>query len=591
VILADPGTLGTGHVKRRTPSSKGGEPEKGEPKNKDKNVPPTESAPNVDKVLAMRQAILELRDNLIFSERRSGISHLTDNYYEILPDGTYMKMPVRQESNGVQCVPNYKQISYGWFWSGGGTNGLGGHNFDPINGMQDLDDNYASWADFSYTLATTSSNWAYHHLGRIWHAIENNIRSHKNISAADIVKMVKALGGYVDMALGILFYTSYYHAHLDGYINKALAGILATSEGSPMFTTKDELRTQIIRVIQENWFPWPFFNFWKDRFTNVLSMQMDWYKYMLFIPYDDNKYVGGLARIFDGFIDDAELVHPETYLREEGLFDLFRDNLAPLIWGIGDRFSMWTGINPEDYLKNIGFRPVEYNAVKLQFIRKGYFLWPFDETLGVGQDKAPQDLDDNSLSLPDYFYGYGYVAGNDFDQPGQTIFVYPDAYLIDRHNRNCCVSPYLDMEYWGSFGVQSHMGSDPAPSHGFGQTLRGSLDYAGETFSDLDYDEFIAFFPDMFLRCTELETIKPDPDIHLQEAMGATTPKHQDLVGMLDPFVLPFRMPPFRWCYPEIAGVRRKMDWQYCTFLGLKLDDIEIFKQQRALPRSAENQA
>jgi hypothetical protein len=577
--MADKGTLGTGHTKERDVEEKQSE---------------DDNSGSVD-VVGKMQNILVLRDLLLFSERKTGIPSKTADFYEYTP--IYAKMPVRVESVGVQPVPNHKQISFGWFWTPTGTGSVTAptHHDDPITGVQDFETVLDDWCDLSYDPSSiwSGSGWASSHAGRIFHTIDNNVRSHKHISLTDMQTMVKALIGYIEMALAVMWFTSYFRCRLDGYLNQAVSRILISDGGSQMFVNKDAIMSQIGRVFAENWFPYPVFDFWKDRFMSVYSQQFDWYKYLLYIPYDKYRYLGGLARIFDAWLDDTvdlEMYHPETFLREEGLFDLFRDNFLPLLWGIGANFTKWVGVDVFNYLKNINFKPLKHNAVELQFIQKAFWLWPFDEAYGIGLDHLPQNWDDDDIGLVDWYMGDGYQAAEDWEQPGQTIYVYPDAYLFDRFGRQIVHSPWLDLEMWCGNQISNYWSDEHQPAeHGIARTLRGQLNYEGTSFSELDYDEVITYFPDLFFRCTELETIKPDPDIDIITSIDGT-PRFLDLIKYHDVFCVPYRQPPARWYMTNISGVRRKLKKFYSGFLGLTLDDIEIYKQQRELPRHSGSQ-
>jgi hypothetical protein len=525
---------------------------------------------------------LMLRDVLLYMERKSGIPTDTDNYYEFSAKGNACKIPVRVESIGVQAVPNSHYVSFGSPWAVGGTTTI---TYDPITGDQDAEDNYVNLGPLDYSFSPSNINWFYTVIGQMWHVLENNIRSHKNIDDDTMKLFAKALGAYLDMAYAAMIFTSYYANHLDGYMNRALSNMYADDGQSvSLFYTRDELRTRLIQNIMENFFPLPMFDFWLYRYSSCLPRQVNWNKFMLFIPFDDVRYHHSLLRFFDGYDENGDnWVHPETFLRAEGVWDVFYNNFLPLLWGLGHQQERFRGIQFEDYLKSIGWRPLDYSAVRLQYIQKGFHLHPFDETLGVGQDKLLQNLDDDDLTLLDFFYGHGYQSNQHWNEPGRTFFLYPDAFRVT--NREMPIaSPWLDLILLSNYASQWNYtaGNKAAVGHGKARTLRGSLNYAGDTFSDLSYEVYYWLFQDTVNRTHELETIKPDPDIEFDIADAG------NLLAQDQAFCVPFRMPPARWMIPNSSsGTRRKLDINWSIFFQLQLDDVEIFKQQRALPRTA----
>jgi hypothetical protein len=409
----------------------------------------------------------------------------------------------------------------------------------------------------------------------MYHAIENNIRANNTISAANMIKMVKALVAYDEIARAIMLFLAYYNCRIDGQLNYILGKILSSSGGSAMFSSRDDLLGQIKASIQEQFFPVKFFDFWKDRQHQCFSLQAPWYKYLLFIPRAPLTYRAGLARLFDGWISTYNYKHPETYLKEEGLWNSFVTDLVPNIFN-KTNFQGYIGHDPENYLQQIGWTPVSYDHIQIEWILNKFWLHPFDETLGIGQYKLPKHGTTDTVTTMNKYYW----DGNDNTAKGNVFYLGQDAYV---DGPKVMYSPWLDpVQFVGV--AENYESNDDTADYLASQTVSGTLSYDGNTYTALSYNEWMALFKKLALEFQDFELAEPDPDININAQIASDGYTVNWMIHHLyrDHFKFPFKMPDRHWYWNP-----RKLRVQYSLFLNVNLDDVELYKIQR--PRDAAN--
>ena len=485
-----------------------------------------------------------------------------------------MKVPVRAQTITSQPLLQQKLINFGLEW------GIDGTVTTPIDPMTGIAVSSASFAALSYDPSTPWQGADHYlsHGGRMYHVIENNIRANNTISAANMVKMVKALVAYDEIAQAVMLYLTYYNCRIDGHLNYILANILSSSSGDPMFSSRDDLLGQIIANIQESFFPYKFFDFWKDRSHQAFSLQAPWYKYGLFIPNDLFHYRLGLTRLFDAFTTTQQHTHPETYLKAEGLWNSFVTDLVPLLFN-KTGYQTYIGGNPVTYLQNIGWTPISYDHVQIEWLKNKFWLHPFDELLGIGQHELPKHgISDVVTSMNVYYW-----TSNAMSATGKVFYIGQDAYLEDGGNNSVLKSPWLDPVRFVGI-ARNYDAADDAANYRDAQTISGGINYVGDTYDDLSYNEWLALFKRLAFGFQDFELAEPDPDINVnaQIATDGYTVNWMEHMLYREPFKFPFTMPDRHWYWNT-----RKLDKMYSIFLNIMMDDVELYKLQR--PRDAAN--
>ena len=518
--------------------------------------------------------IWTLRNLLSFLEKGTEVSSISQNFYEFSADGCHMKVPVRAQTITSQPLLQQKIINFGLDW------GYDGTITTPIDPFVGLSINTSTFAELSYDSSTPwqGVNHFLSHGGRMYHVIENNIRANNTISAADMLKMVMALLAYDEIARSIMLFLTYYNCRLDGNLNLTLSTILSSSGGDPMFSSRDDLLGQIIANVQESFFPYKFFDFWKNRSYQAFSIQAPWYKYGLFVPNDQMHYKAGMTRLFDAFISTQQYTHPETFLKTEGLWNSFVTDLVPLLFNkVG--YQTYIGGNPVSYLQNIGWTPISYDHVQIEWILNKFWLHPFDEYLGIGQNELPKHgVTDAVTNMNAYYWN-----GSTLSSTGRVFYLGQDAYLEDNGSNSVIQSPWLDpVRFVGV--ARNYEAANDACNDFDGQTVKGGLNYVGDTYTDLSYGEWMALFKRLAFGFQDFELAEPDPDININAQIATDGFSVNWMEHMLyrDVFKFPFTMPDRHWYFSP-----KKLDKMYSMFLNLQRDDVELYKLQR--PRDAAN--
>ena len=519
-------------------------------------------------------SIWTLRNLLSFLEKGTEVSSVSQNFYEYTSDGCHMKVPVRAQTITSQPLLQQKIINFGLEW------GVDGTITTPICPITGLTLSTSGFAALSYDPSTPwqGSDHYLSHGGRMYHVIENNIRANNTISAANMVKMVKALVAYDEIARAVMLYLTYYNCRLDGHLNLILGAVLSSSEGDPMFSSRDDMLGQIIANIQESFFPYKFFDFWKERSHQAFSLQAPWYKYGLFVPINTWAYKMGIARLFDAFISDQQYTHPETYLKAEGLWNSFVTDLVPLLFNKTGHQS-YIGGNPVTYLQQIGWTPISYDHVQIEFLLNKFWTHPFDELLGIGQHELPKHgVTDVVTNMNAYYW-----TGSLMSSTGKVFYIGQDAYLEDNGNNSVIKSPWLDPIRFVGIS-RNYEAANDACVQGIGQTVSGALNYGGSEYSDLSYGEWLALFKRLAFGFQDFELAEPDPDININAQIATDGFSVNWMEHMLyrDAFKFPFTMPDRHWYWNP-----KKINNMYSLFLNIQRDDVELYKLQR--PRDAGN--
>lgn len=511
--------------------------------------------------------IWQLRNLLTFLEKGTEVSSISTDFFEYSQDGCHMKVPVRAESIAPQPLHGQRILHFGLEW---GFDGVVTSPIDPITGIAI---NISTYKGLTYDPSTPwqGADWYYSHGGRMYHALENNIRSNNTISAANRLKLVKALVAYDTIARAVMLFLTAYHCRIDGLLNWILEIILSSSGGSVMFASRDDLLGQIIASFQEQFFPYPFFDFWKNRSHNAYSLQAPWYKYLLMVPLDTNTFRSGLTMLFDAWNTTNQMKHPETYLKEEGLWRQFCTDLVPLLWS-KQPHTAYIGGNPVEYLMQIGWAPISYDHVEIEFLLNKFWVHPFDETLGIGQYKLPKHgVTDIVTTMGAYYW--------DSNGKGNTFYIGKDAFLEDMKPEGVIRSPWLDpVRFVGV--LRNYDSNDDGCDQCGGQTISGNWNYAGSDLADISYNEWMVLFRKLAFEFQDFELVEPDPDININAQIAADgyDVNWMELMLYRDTFKFPFKMPDYHWYFEK-----RKIHKLYANFLNLQLDDVEIYKVQRPL--------
>lgn len=513
-------------------------------------------------------AIMRLRNILEFVEKNTGVASTSMNFYEYTDDGCHQKVPVRAETVAPQPIPDKRVLHFGLEMSFDGTITT---PIDPITGIAY---SASSYKGFTYdpTSVWQTGDWYKSHGGRIYFALINNIRANNTFTEAELVKIVKALIGYDDIFRSLMLFYTYYNVKSDGWLNYILDTILSSSGGSSMFNTRDDLRGQIIAAFQEQFMPVPMMKFWVKRRYNAFSTQYPWYKYTLLLPSSTYQYYQGIARLFDAYVTTNNWMHPETYLRNEGLWNRFCTDLVPLLFD-QKTWKSYIGFNPEEVLASFGWLPLSYDHVQIEYLFNKFFCHPFDEYLGLGPHELPFDVKSGARCTGSLYYWD--AAGN-----GQEFYLGPDAYM----GTLAVYSPWLDFVNFVGV-IENYGANDDACNSNAGQVLRGGISWAGVV-EPLEYDEFFTLFKRLAFRFQgDFELQQPDPDIAIYDEITAADAKFDLMMLYKDHFKYPFRMPDKHWYYET-----KHMHRMYVRFLGLTWNDIEIYKLQRPRDWESTNQ-
>jgi hypothetical protein len=514
-----------------------------------------------------------LRNLLSFIEKGTEVSSVSTDFYKMTMDGVHNQVPVRSEVITSQPLPQQQIIHFGLEW------GYDGTITTPIDPMMGVARVAATHAALTYDPSTEwqGEDFYLSHGGRMYHALMNNIRANNTISSANMLKLVKALVAYDEIARAIMLFNAYYHCRLDGQMNRIVSMILSSSGGSNMFSSRDDLLSQIIANVSENFFPFKFFDFWKNRSHQCFSLQAPWYKYELFVPTCDQAYISGLARLFDAYISTTQYIHPKTYLQSEGLWNIFLTDLVPLLWAKVPHHQ-YIGYSPVDYLARIGWTPLSYDHVQIEYILNKFFTHPFTETLGIGRNKLPKHgVTDTTTTMNLYYWD-----GNTLSATGKVFYLGQDAYI---EGPSVAYSPWLDpIRFVGI--AQNYDANNDACHYLNGQNIIGNINYVGDTWTELSYGEWLGLFKRLAFGFQDFELAEPDPDININaqivtDGFGVNWMEH---MLYRDHFKFPFKMPDRHWYWNP-----HQLHKQYAAFLNLKMDDIELYDRQQ--PIDAGNQS
>lgn len=512
----------------------------------------------IDKPSGGSMTLLDICDQLVFTQGKTLVPSGTDNYFEYSPDGCFGKVPVRQECIAAQPEPNNHYMAWGWDWSYDGTITT---PIDPITGIAY---STTSYKDLSYDPSSNwqDSNWWKSHGGRLYFVLTNYIRANQTFSAADIIKIVKAILRYERIGIAVAGLLTYFDMNLwagiEDYVRKL---VLASSGGSALFASLTDMIGKISKSFQEQVFLWPTLKFWIPRGITAYAQQYPHVKYLMFVPILGSIMCKEMiASYFDAFISTNQWTHPQTYLQANNLWDDFRDKFLPIIWGKQD-YNAYKYRDLRAELTAIGWSPLRYDYRMMEFLRNKFWVHPFDETLGIGVGKLPKRACGEDEIKTAYRYYW------DANEEGNRFFLRHDAYL----GPGAITSPWLDMVRLNDGVLENYAVNDDGGDETHSQIIRKHTASTG-TNGLIDYDDWFSWFIKYALEYQKLETIEPDPDITLE----SSTYKYHDLIQYHHPFKVPFNLPDKHW-YNE----PKKFRILYARYLDVNLRDTELFKIQR----------
>lgn len=506
-----------------------------------------------------------IRDGLTTIARNSLISAENIDFFEFDSLGVFLKVPVRDECiTGQPLTPN-RYVTIGDKW---GPDGTVTTPICPLRGTV-----ITNVHDFAHdpTTAWTGDDWYKSLGGWIFRALANNIRANKYATEAQLIKIVMALIEYMDMARSLMYWETYNRLNYDNPLKYILDTILASASGSPMFSIKDELTSKLILNIQDAFFPWPWIPFWALRRCSAFAKQAPWVKYLLIVPFS-TMIPKNLARFFDAYIGADRWVNPETYLRAEGLWNMFMDNILPLLWN-KLKFESYLGHDYRMQLENVGWQAVSFDQQYIEFIRKGFFLHPLDETLGVGQDKLPKRGFDDAITSFSLHYW-------DANGHGQKFILDADAFMIANPNKNESIvrSPWLDPVEFLYHILNNYSSNDGAATASQSAGLAGIIGSNG-ALAEIAWDEYLGIFPYHALQYNKFETVEPDPDIAIYPLLTETV-KGSTFLDYMEyfnnPVGVPVKLPDYHWYFD-----RKKLYRFGCAILNIKPNDVELYRVQR----------
>jgi hypothetical protein len=502
-------------------------------------------------------ASMVLRNVLVFTDKKMGIPSDSEDFYDF--SGAHVKVPVRAECIASQPLHPSRIIHFGCDF---GYDGTVTTPKDPLTGMASASDFHDY--DVDPSAVWNDDTWWRSHCGRMFYALSNNIRANNSFSTAELITITKALYGYTQMAMATMLYFTYYYTRLDGWMNHLVSFLKATIGGSAMFVSRDDLLGRLLLSYQEQFFPYPIFDFFVNRRYCAFSKQTPWYKYLLLVPRDTNNLDRGMARIFDASDNNRTYMHPQTYLENEGLWRKFCTDLVPLLWG-KKSVDAYMGLNPLEYLKQAGWSPISYNHVNYEYLTKKFWTHPKDELFGAGWNKLPIRTITDAVTTKYAWYW-------DSDGKGRIFYIGPDAIRGP-------ASPWLDPVLYVGEALDNYGSNDDDASINGSESLSGGINYVGDTITDLGYNAYFSVFPKHAFEYNTFESIAPDPDkdindeIDTEEGVDANW---FELMQYNETFSFPFRMPSYHWYVNS-----RKLHKLYANFFNLKLDDVELYKRQR----------
>jgi hypothetical protein len=511
------------------------------------------------------EASCVLRDALTTVARNSLISPENIDFFEFDPLGIYLKVPVRDECIVGQPITPNRYIALGDKW---GPDGTITAPICPLRGTV-----ITNVHDFAHdpTTAWTGADWYKSIGGWIFKALSNNIRANKYATEAQLIKIVMALIEYMDMGRSLMYWETYNALNYDNPIAYILDTILASSSGSPLFSIKDELTSKLILNIQDAFYPWPWIPFWAMRRCCAYSKQSPWIKYLVIVPFSA-MIPKNLARFFDAYIGADQWVNPETYLRAEGLWNLFRDNILPIIWNKLP-YEAYLGHDYRAQLQNVGWRPISYDQQYLEFIRRGFFLHPFSETLGVGQDKLPKRGFTDTVTTMEAHYW-------DSNGHGRKFILNADAFMVSNRNKEHSIvrSPWLDPVEFLWHILNNNSSNDDSAVATEAPSLAGLIASNGAV-AELAWDEYLGIFLHHALEYNKFESIEPEPDIDVYSGLTETGvgDTFLDYFEYFDGHIkVPVKLPDLHWYHDH-----RKLYKFGCAIMNIKPNDVELYRVQR----------
>lgn len=507
---------------------------------------------------------LSIRNTLSVVEKGTGIDPNSQDFYALNPQG-YLKVPVRGEMNESAPILANRTIFYGYTW--GPAGGTATTILSPFTAVTDTHTT-AGPLTYDPTSQWQGANWWKSHGGCTAYALDNYIRSLNTFTAAERVKLVKAMMAFDEMARGIMLFLTYYYNRIDGPINKLLARIGWDNSGSnPMFASRDDLLGQVIHALEQDVFLWPYFNFWAHRPGHfAVPMQLPYYKWTLFLPYELRTMHRAMARLFDAYDDvTGPFKHPQTYLREEGLWSRFLTDLVPLLWN-KQKWQSYSGINLLEYLGAIGWRPRRTEHVYRDWIFNKFYVQPLTGgATGYTKNRTPYSQVETAYHyMTDWYWE---ASGSTWDK-GRVFYLHPDSYS------GVVYTPFLDPIMFMGQVITNYAANNGDASEIGSQILRGSVDFTGEDFDALTYDQFFSFFRRYAWKYTWLSVENESPDVDAN--VGTNCETWPDMLQYLEMFRFPVRMPRYQW-YTN----RRWLHRLYAAFYNIALDDIELYRIQR----------
>lgn len=525
----------------------------------------------ISKKAVLEEAVL-IRDALssVAKSSSSLIDADSDNYYEYTVRGMHMKVPLRDEVHSSQPLPVQNVVTFGdrFNYEGSKTGFV-----DPFYGMAPTVAQYGALSMDPTSEWTDEITWKDSFGGVIFKALINNIRANKHVTEAEMVKIVIALCAYAKMFRATMRFVSVYMINYTNICNVFKAAILSSSGGSALFSSKDEMIGDLVKNYKEHSIPWPLMAFWADR-TGVTSIgyQYPWLKYLLMIPYLPTYDKYDLARIFDAYVTTSVCYHPETYLKNQGLWNKFRDNIMPLLWGKVS-YDKYIGVDITRYLYEIGWKPITFDPQLKSFYLNGFWTHPLGgETSGVGERKLPKrGLDNTVYTLESYYW--------DTNGHGKPKIFPADSFMLENKNKPETIkrSPWLDPIEWLGSIITNYSANDAQVGMG-GLSLGGPVSSAGVR-SDMTWDEYFSIFPFYCLEMNKFESVEPEPDEDVHAAM-TDTEMGENFIDMIKylylPDHVPCKLPDKHW----YTGSRRLFLYG-CAILNIKPDDYEIYSIQK----------
>jgi hypothetical protein len=322
-------------------------------------------------------------------------------------------------------------------------------------------------------------------------------------------------------------------------------------------------------------------DFWMFRYgCQAFAYQMPHYKYALAHPWFGSYITHMLARVQDKFANTSvQFFHPEYRLRDQGIWNKFRDNILPLLFG-KQKYDAYQGIRYTDYLAARGWTPITMRQQMREFFEKKFHTHPFDETLGVGKFKLPKCHDGNVHSLQDYYW--------DVTNGGKAQFILNAKAFLLGSPQEMLVSPWTDPAYFNAYIILNYNSNDQAIQSLRGQYIGGAVNTSGVP-AELSRGEYMAFFPHHAFKYNKYESIEPDPDIDVYSELNKTERGFMwfDIYEYNHNMrVRPVRLPDIHW-YTQHT---RRFKLYGAAILNIRPDDVELYKVQRDRTESSYQQ-